>query len=227
MWLSSAWWWRRWSADGGCWRGAERNRCPWQSVFLAAGRVLSLFSNFPPFYGRTLLWLWGTFEGGLGLRPVLGDGSGLLALPLFFGRQCEGCFYGGCGDAGESLAVPWAGLTTMTLVGAVSLPRGVVVAFSPMSRNFPGENLVPIFGRAAVAFHVVSLLGASLRGSHSEHRQPLASELLAEGVTTLSNDDMVFAISPQVVEAAICLVGILATMSLAAVKLALLGHLGG
>uniref|UniRef100_J3LXH8 Uncharacterized protein n=1 Tax=Oryza brachyantha TaxID=4533 RepID=J3LXH8_ORYBR len=63
-----------------------------------------------------------------------------------------------------------------------------------------------------------------------------ASELLVEGVATLSNDDMEFATSPQgssascvkeVAEAAICLVGILATMSFATLKSELLGRLGG
>ena len=62
----------------------------------------------------------------------------------FYGRRW-GCLCGRYEDAGESLAVPLAGLTMTTPVGAVSLLAGVVVAFFfYIAHKYLGKNLVPV-----------------------------------------------------------------------------------
>ncbi len=57
-----------------------------------------------------------------------------------------------------------AGSTTTAPVGVISLLGGGLGVLSYPHKS-PGENLVPIFGRAAAASRVVSSLGASLRRS--------------------------------------------------------------
>uniref|UniRef100_A0A0E0MYA1 Uncharacterized protein n=1 Tax=Oryza rufipogon TaxID=4529 RepID=A0A0E0MYA1_ORYRU len=76
-----------------------------------------------------------------------------------------GCLCGCCEDAGESLTVLLAGSTMAR--PWVSFPSLEALSWHSFisSQISPGENLVPIFGRAAAASHVVSSLGASLRRS--------------------------------------------------------------
>uniref|UniRef100_A0A0E0MSR2 Uncharacterized protein n=1 Tax=Oryza rufipogon TaxID=4529 RepID=A0A0E0MSR2_ORYRU len=73
----NAWMWS-WRDDGLCWREAGMGldvrdglpRC-WPSVFP--------FLRFPPFFGRTLFWSWGTLGGGRRLRFAVGVCGGLIA----------------------------------------------------------------------------------------------------------------------------------------------------
>uniref|UniRef100_A0A0E0IIZ6 Uncharacterized protein n=1 Tax=Oryza nivara TaxID=4536 RepID=A0A0E0IIZ6_ORYNI len=119
--------------------------------FFIVGRVFSL-PSVSPFFGRTLFWSWGMLGGGRRLRLTVEVYGGWMA---FRGWPRA--------HAGEILAVLLAGSTTTASVGVVSLLGGVVMALFHILT--PGENLVPIFGRAAAASHVVSSLGASFRRS--------------------------------------------------------------
>jgi hypothetical protein len=58
----------------------------------------------------------------------------------------DGCVGLCSGIAGESLARPWAGMTTTTSLGAVPLLGGVVLALTPPSTKNPLRAMVVIGG---------------------------------------------------------------------------------
>uniref|UniRef100_A0A0E0QR30 Uncharacterized protein n=1 Tax=Oryza rufipogon TaxID=4529 RepID=A0A0E0QR30_ORYRU len=178
--------------------------------FFIVGRVFSL-PSVSPFFGRTLFLSWGMLGGGWRLRLTVEVYGGWMA---FRGwqrvRLCRWlqsrCWRNPCRAFGRfdndgvrgCRFPPWRHCH-----GALSYPH-----------KSPGENLVPIFGRAAAASRVVSSLGASLRRSSNASMTAdgfaflgpllsyggrhalrlfllMKSKLLADGgAATLGNDDM-------------------------------------